>query len=141
VNSSRCDPGSRRFLSVDMWGSFLALFADPRTKTNFCSKSWAMVFSVFSRAWASTLVLSGGVLDNFMDFVSFDSIAFMDCVILISRASIRSVLLCWLESLMGVRAGILGWASRASTRFWRSVITLSLVVIVVSRPFMYFDIE
>jgi hypothetical protein len=38
-DSSSCDPGSRRFLSVDMWGSFLALFADPRTKTNFYSNS------------------------------------------------------------------------------------------------------
>ena len=34
---SICDPGSRRFLSVDTWGSFLALFADPKTKTDFCS--------------------------------------------------------------------------------------------------------
>ena len=50
-----------------------------------------MVLSVFSRAWASTLVLSGGVLDDFMDFIILDSIAFMDRSILISRVSIRSV--------------------------------------------------
>jgi hypothetical protein len=94
-HSSTCDPGSRGFLCEDMWGSFLALCADPRTKTNFCSSSLAMVWSVFSRAWSSTLVLAGSGLDYFMFFIIFDSIAFMDRSSLISRVSIRSVNFGW----------------------------------------------
>jgi hypothetical protein len=69
----------------------LALCADPRTKTNFCSNSLAMVLSVFSRAWSSTLVLAGSGLDYFMFFIIFVSIACMDRSSLISRVSIRSV--------------------------------------------------
>ena len=39
---SGCYPFSRCFLRDDMCGSLLALFADPRTNTNFCSNSFAM---------------------------------------------------------------------------------------------------
>jgi hypothetical protein len=40
--SSGCDPLSRYFLRDAMCGSLLALFAEPRTNTNFCSNSLAM---------------------------------------------------------------------------------------------------
>jgi hypothetical protein len=39
---------------------------------------------------------------------------------------------------MDVCAGILGWASMASIRFWRFAIVLSFVVTEVSRPLMCF---
>jgi hypothetical protein len=49
-------PSPRSFLILDMWGSFLALAAEPRIKTNFYSSSVASYYSLVSRVYRSTLV-------------------------------------------------------------------------------------
>jgi hypothetical protein len=40
----------------DIWGSFLALAAEPRIKTNFYSSSVASYYNLASLVWISTLV-------------------------------------------------------------------------------------
>ena len=47
------------FLIFDIWGSFLALAAEPRIKTNFYSSSFASYCSFFSLACNSTLFECG----------------------------------------------------------------------------------
>jgi hypothetical protein len=49
-------PSPRSFLILDMWGSFLALAAEPRIKTNFYSSSVANCWSLVSLVCKSTLV-------------------------------------------------------------------------------------
>ena len=49
-------PSPRSFLILDMWGSFLALAAEPRIKTNFYSSSVASYYSLVSLVYMSTLV-------------------------------------------------------------------------------------
>jgi hypothetical protein len=51
---SGCDPSPLCFLIVDICGSFLAFEAAPIIKTNFASKSLAIVCSACSLAYAST---------------------------------------------------------------------------------------
>jgi hypothetical protein len=67
-----------------MCGSFLAFVAAPITKTNFASRSLAIVWSACSRAWVSTLGLDCGYVEFCNDFRSLSSISFMYCSILIS---------------------------------------------------------
>ena len=82
--------------------------------------------------------MSCGGIGRFPDFKNFVSIAFSYRSILSSRAFTRSVwsrrLLC---SLMEASVVIFSWDSIASTRFWRSAMTLSLESSVDSRPFRY----
>ena len=49
-------PSPRNFLILDMWGSFFALAAEPRIKTNFYSSSYASYYNLVSRVYNSTLV-------------------------------------------------------------------------------------
>jgi hypothetical protein len=49
-------PSPRSFLILDMWGSFLALAAEPRIKTNFYSSSVASYYNLASLVCISTLV-------------------------------------------------------------------------------------
>ena len=49
----------RGFLRFDTCGNFFALFAEPRTNTNFAANSLAMVWRACSRIWSSTLCVSG----------------------------------------------------------------------------------
>jgi hypothetical protein len=58
--SSGYVPSPLAFRILDMCGSFLAFVAAPITKTNFASRSLAIVWSACSRAWVSTLVLGYG---------------------------------------------------------------------------------
>ena len=60
---SGCGPSPLYFRIVDMCGSFLAFEAAPITKTNFASKSLAIVCNACSLAYASTLVLFWGGVD------------------------------------------------------------------------------
>jgi hypothetical protein len=49
-------PTPRAFLAFDICGSFLALAAEPRIKTNFYSSSYANYYSLASLACSSTLL-------------------------------------------------------------------------------------
>ena len=89
--SSGCDSFSRCCRRDDMCGNLLALFAEPRTNTNFASNSLAMAWRARSRVWSSTLCVSGVVLSCLADFCNFYSTVFIYRSILISRASISAV--------------------------------------------------
>ena len=52
-------PSPCSFLIFDIWGSFLALAAEPRIKTNFYSSSFASDCSFYSLACNSTLFECG----------------------------------------------------------------------------------
>jgi hypothetical protein len=49
-------PSPRNFRILDIWGSFLALAAEPRIKMNFYSSSVASYYNLVSRIYNSTLV-------------------------------------------------------------------------------------
>ena len=75
--SSGCAPSPLCFLIVDMCGSFFAFEAAPITKTNFASKSLAIVCSACSLACASTLALFWGDVVYCCAFKSLASISFI----------------------------------------------------------------
>jgi hypothetical protein len=82
----------RSFLAFDIWGSFLALAAEPRIKTNFYSSSYANCYSLVSLACSSTLVDCVPFYLALINFVSLSSYALCCCYHLSSIASIVSVL-------------------------------------------------
>ncbi len=87
--SSGCDPLSHFFLRDDMCGSLDALFAEPRTNTNFASNSLAMVWRASSRVWSSTLGVSGVDLSFLIGLFIYFSRAFIYRSMFSSSVSIR----------------------------------------------------
>jgi hypothetical protein len=60
-------------LIFDIWGSFLALAAEPRIKTNFYSSSFASYYSFCSLACSSTLVECGPFYLALISFIKRSS--------------------------------------------------------------------
>ncbi len=89
VGYSGCDPLSRFFLRDAMCGSLVALFAEPRTNTNFASNSLGMVWRASSRVWSSPLGVSGVDLSFFIGCFSYFSRAFIYRSMFSSSVSIR----------------------------------------------------
>ncbi len=82
----------RNFRALDIWGSFLALAAEPKIKTNFYSSSYANCYSLASLACSSTLVDCVPFYLALINFVSLSSCSLYYCYHLSSIASIVSVL-------------------------------------------------
>jgi hypothetical protein len=55
-DSGLVEPSPRNLRILDIWGSFFALAAEPRIKTNFYSSSVASYYSLVSRVYRSTLL-------------------------------------------------------------------------------------
>ena len=82
----------RNFRALDIWGSFLALAAEPKIKTNFYSSSYANCYSLASLACSSTLVDCVPFYLALINFVSLSSCSLYCCYHLSSISSIVSVL-------------------------------------------------